>query len=133
MKKAAMSLGLLHYDTHGHEQNIVFNNPVIVKKSRYLIRKLLLLGIIFCYHISLEAKRSALWFLLNPEMEDVLPVEQIVWAYECAVEICAIWLPMEDAKRGEERNSDAINYLYEIKDARSTFLDSEEKRLRDRI
>ena len=50
MKKVATSLGLHHFETPQHEQSLIFNNQIMLKKSRYAVRPLLLLGIIFCNH-----------------------------------------------------------------------------------
>ena len=87
----------------------------MLKKSRYAVRPLLLLGIIFCMHENDEQKRDRIWFLLNPEMEELVALEAIGTLYDLASQICvSVWLGSEDARRGAEREQEVVNYLMEV-------------------
>ena len=61
---------------------MTFKNPRLFNKGTYDIKKLIMLGFLYCQHEDIFTKKESLWGLINPEVKPTTSKKSVKEVFE---------------------------------------------------
>ena len=102
------------------------------EKGNYDTQKLLVLGLLMCGKCNEKDSQDNLWGVVNPQIEEEVPREQVRKVLETICAYC-IDVPLKHQMFKEERNEETIKYLKELAEKKQAVIDSIERELKPKV
>lgn len=88
------------------------NKYIFDRDGNFNVQRLLCLGFLYCFQYNYQTRIDEFWQLVNPEIEEEVPVEKIIEFLKMLIFI-SISFPyqFENAKEANKRNDELLSYL----------------------
>eukprot|EP00347_Sterkiella_histriomuscorum_P012116 403369833 len=96
-------------------QYMTIKNHEIFQQGSYNIEILQCLGFLLCNHYDRQSRIDEFWQLINPEINEEVPIEKVVEILRIFIYIAILLrLKIEKSRNNDDQNQEAIQYLQKL-------------------